>query len=135
MSRHMTTARVGHFVGGPPRGGPPQPPRPYGMATLPKFQLQDLAYAKIIIHALKYPHQTVNGVLLGHPPSSGIVVIVDAVPLQHHWTNLSPTMEVGLGMVRSASFLSSFSPLTGLRMSYPLCGHRLPIMPIVAGFM
>ena len=67
----------------------------------PKFRLEDLAYAKIILHALKYPHQTVNGVLLGSPPSSDCVTIVDAVPLQHHWTNLSPMMEVGLGMVRS----------------------------------
>ena len=72
-----------------------------GMAS-PNFRLEDLAYAKIILHALKYPHQTVNGVLLGSPSSSSCVTIVDAVPLQHHWTNLTPMMEVGLGMVRPA---------------------------------
>lgn len=66
----------------------------------PTFRLEDLAYAKIILHALKYPHQTVNGVLLGSPPSSDCVTIVDAVPLQHHWTNLTPMMEVGLELVR-----------------------------------
>ena len=70
-----------------------------GMAS-PNFRLEDLAYAKIILHAFKYPHQTVNGVLLGSQPSPDCVTIVDAVPLQHHWTNLSPMMEVGLGMVR-----------------------------------
>jgi len=64
----------------------------------PNYHLEDLAYVKLILHALKYPHQTVNGVLLGHLLSPGTVVIVDAVPLQHHWTNLSPMMEVGLGM-------------------------------------
>jgi len=66
--------------------------------------LDDLAYTKVICHALKYPHRTVNGLLLGHHPSPDVSVeIVDAVPLQHHWTNLSPAMEVGLGMVRSPS--------------------------------
>jgi hypothetical protein len=78
-----------------------------GMSS-PSFQLADLAYTKLILHALKYPHQTVNGVLLGaHSQSVGQTVdIVDAVPLQHHWTNLSPMMEVGLGLVRSLSPLS-----------------------------
>ncbi|KAH9052796.1 UPF0172-domain-containing protein [Lactarius vividus] len=67
----------------------------------PSFQLADLAYTKLILHALKYPHQTVNGVLLGTPSQSAgkTVDIVDAVPLQHHWSNLSPAMEIGLGMV------------------------------------
>ncbi|KAF8258506.1 hypothetical protein EI94DRAFT_1754520 [Lactarius quietus] len=74
--------------------------RPRLMSS-PNFQLSDLVYTKIIFHALKHPHQTVNGVLLGgHSQSVGRTVdIVDAVPLQHHWTNLSPMMEVGLGMV------------------------------------
>lgn len=63
------------------------------------FRLNDLAYTKLVVHALKYPHKTVNGLLLGqHSSSDGFVDIVDAVPLQHHWTNLSPMMEVGLGM-------------------------------------
>ena len=124
-----------HVTARGPRSNDPRSHPPGVVHAMTSFQLQDLAYAKVIIHALKYPHRTVNGVLLGHPPSSGTVVIVDAVPLQHHWINLSPAMEVGLGMVRSASFLSSFSTLTELRISYPLCGHRLPIMPTVAGFM
>lgn len=76
-------------------------PRPIRVMACPTFRLEDLAYAKIILHAFKHPHQTVNGILLGSPPSSGCVTIVDAVPLQHHWTNLSPMMEVGLGMVSS----------------------------------
>jgi len=65
----------------------------------PGFHLADLAYTKLILHTLKYPHQTVNGVLLGSRPTRGATIsMVDAVPLQHYWTNLSPIMEVGLGM-------------------------------------
>lgn len=90
----------GRAPNGSPTGNS-HPPRPIRVMAGPTFRLENLAYAKIILHALKHPHQTVNGVLLGSPPSSGSVTIVDAVPLQHHWTNLSPMMEVGLGMVRS----------------------------------
>ena len=56
------------------------------------------AYVKIALHAAKYPHKHVNGVLLGE--SKGAVVnIVDAIPLLHHWTSLSPCMEIGLDLV------------------------------------
>ena len=89
-------------AGRPDQNNNSRRPRPIrGMAS-PNFRLEDLAYAKIILHALKYSHQTVNGVLLGSPSSPSCVTIVDAVPLQHHWTNLTPMMEVGLGMVRPA---------------------------------
>jgi ER membrane protein complex subunit 8/9 len=71
----------------------------------PTFHLADLAYAKLILHALKYPHQSVNGVLLGSSSAPDTVQVVDAVPLQHHWTSLSPMMEIGLGMVRVNLFL------------------------------
>jgi len=100
QSQKMRNVKAGRPIApGRPKGDPnPQPPRPIRVMSSPNFRLEDLAYAKIILHALKHPHQTVNGVLLGSPPSSGCVIIVDAVPLQHHWTNLSPMMEVGLGM-------------------------------------
>jgi len=101
MSYGKAAKRRSKIPGRVPNGNNPHTPGPIrGMAS-PNFRLEDLAYAKIILHALKYPHQTVNGVLLGSPHSSGCVTIVDAVPLQHHWTNLTPMMEVGLGMVRS----------------------------------
>ncbi|THU99021.1 UPF0172-domain-containing protein [Dendrothele bispora CBS 962.96] len=53
------------------------------------------AYFKIFFHAAKHPHKQVNGVLLGTSTPSG-VEIKEAVPLLHHWTNLSPMMEIGL---------------------------------------
>ena len=94
------------------------------------FRLNDLAYTKLIVHALKYPHKTVNGLLLGQHSSDGFIDIVDAVPLQHHWTNLSPMMEIGLGMVR----LSLLRPLLSviLTQSVFFARDRLTITPAVA---
>ncbi|EGN98368.1 hypothetical protein SERLA73DRAFT_183333 [Serpula lacrymans var. lacrymans S7.3] len=57
------------------------------------------AYLKIFFHAAKYPHQPVNGVLLGKPSSSQIL-IEDTIPLLHHWTSLSPMMEIGLDLAK-----------------------------------
>lgn len=63
------------------------------------YALAHEAYLKIIFHAAKHPHLPVNGVLLGKPSESDMVVIEDAVPLFHHWTNLSPMMEISLDLV------------------------------------
>jgi len=62
------------------------------------YTIQAPAYFKIFFHAAKHPHKQVNGVLLGASTPSG-VEIRDAVPLLHHWTSLSPMMEIGLEMV------------------------------------
>jgi hypothetical protein len=59
------------------------------------------AYLKIIFHAAKHPHLPVNGVLLGKQSESDTLVIEDAIPLLHHWTSLSPMMEVSLDLSRS----------------------------------
>lgn len=103
-------------------------PHPGGFRGM--FRLNDLAYTKLIVHALKYPHKTVNGLLLGQHSSDGFIDIVDAVPLQHHWTNLSPMMEIGLGMVR----LSLLRPLLSviLTQSVFFARDRLTITPVVA---
>ena len=68
----------------------------------PAYTIGPDAYYKIFFHAAKHPHKSVNGVLLGikeHPSST--VEIIDAVPLLHHWTSLSPMMEIGLDLVWS----------------------------------
>ena len=59
------------------------------------------AYFKIFFHVAKHPHKSVNGVLLGnhHPGTSSIIEIADTVPLLHHWTSLSPMMDIGLDLV------------------------------------
>jgi hypothetical protein len=98
-------------------------PDPHSGGFPRMFRLNDLPYTKLIVHALKYPHETVNGLLLGQ--SKALVEIVDAVPLQHYRTYLSPgsigeaeanTMDVGLRMVR---------PLARLLLSVTLKPNRL----------
>ncbi|KAJ7095735.1 hypothetical protein B0H15DRAFT_826858 [Mycena belliarum] len=63
-----------------------------------QYSVSAQAYFKIFFHAAKHPHCSVNGVLLGKEESAGTIRIVDAVPLLHHWTSLSPMMEIGLDL-------------------------------------
>jgi hypothetical protein len=67
------------------------------------YTLTDQAYLKLFLHAAKHPHRPVNGVLLGNSTATGTVVIEDAIPLLHHWTSLSPMMEIGLDLVSLSS--------------------------------
>lgn len=60
------------------------------------YTLSSKAYLKIVFHAAKYPHQPVNGVLVGSDKAG--VEILDVIPLLHHWTSLSPMMEIGLDL-------------------------------------
>ncbi|KJA20109.1 hypothetical protein HYPSUDRAFT_43462 [Hypholoma sublateritium FD-334 SS-4] len=63
------------------------------------YTIASEAYYKIFFHAAKHPHTPVNGVLLGTLDASRAeVTISDAVPLLHHWTSLSPMMEIGLDL-------------------------------------
>ncbi|KAG8833796.1 hypothetical protein FRC18_003064 [Serendipita sp. 400] len=63
---------------------------------VPKLVLSHRAYLSILLHTAKYPHQTVNGVLLASSTTGGEVIVEQAVPLLHHWTSLSPMMEIGI---------------------------------------
>ncbi|KAG6819865.1 hypothetical protein H0H93_007850 [Arthromyces matolae] len=67
------------------------------------YTIADSAYFKIFFHAAKHPHKPVNGVLLGKKVD-GVVLIEDAIPLLHHWTSLSPMMEIGLDLVCRPDF-------------------------------
>lgn len=64
------------------------------------YALSKNAYLKLYLHAAKYPHRPVNGLLLSSPPTPGSndVTITDAIPLLHHHTTLSPMMELGLDL-------------------------------------
>uniref|UniRef100_A0A182JZC6 MPN domain-containing protein n=1 Tax=Anopheles christyi TaxID=43041 RepID=A0A182JZC6_9DIPT len=57
------------------------------------------AYCKVMLHAAKYPHLAVNGLLLAEngKPST----IVDAVPLFHQCLHVSPMAEVALVQVEA----------------------------------
>ena len=59
------------------------------------------AYIKIVLHAAKYAHCSVNGVLLAdlRKKEGRSVVIVDAVPFFHQTLTLSPMLEVALTQV------------------------------------
>ncbi|TEB29211.1 UPF0172-domain-containing protein [Coprinellus micaceus] len=63
----------------------------------PALTISAVAYYKLFFHAAKHPHQPVNGILLGKQKGNSIEV-EDAVPLLHHWTSLSPMMEIGLDL-------------------------------------
>ncbi|XP_058116943.1 ER membrane protein complex subunit 8/9 homolog [Anopheles ziemanni] len=57
------------------------------------------AYCKIMLHAAKYPHLAVNGLLLAEAGKPS--VIVDAVPLFHQCLQVSPMAEVALVQVEA----------------------------------
>lgn len=64
------------------------------------------AYAKVILHAAKYPHAAVNGVLLAKLPAKDEakplkLVFTDAIPLFHQTQGLSPMLEVALTQIES----------------------------------
>lgn len=67
--------------------------------------LETKAYAKLMLHAAKYPHCAVNGILLadGSKVKDGNrnqdLEIVDAIPLFHHSHYVSPMAEVALTQV------------------------------------
>ena len=80
-----------------------------------KYHISPRAYAKILLHASKYPHKAVNGVLLGDETlQDGEVYVLDAVPLFHICLGLAPMLEVALARVRrllTYCFLVGFTTL------------------------
>jgi len=65
--------------------------------SLPSYTISPETYYKVYFHAAKHPHLPVNGIFLG-VQTQNTVAIQDAVPLLHHWTSLSPMMEIGLDL-------------------------------------
>ncbi|XP_043212071.1 ER membrane protein complex subunit 8-like [Amphibalanus amphitrite] len=62
------------------------------------------AYCKVILHAAKYPHEAVNGILVSKVKDlegSNDVVFVDAIPLFHMALGLTPMTEVALEQIES----------------------------------
>lgn len=70
-----------------------------------EVSLETTAYAKIILHAAKYPHCAVNGVLLADATKirdgakNQDLDIVDTVPLFHHSHYLAPMAEIALTQI------------------------------------
>lgn len=61
-----------------------------------EYSISSCAYVKMILHAAKYPHNAVNGVLLADKASG---LIVDAIPLFHICLYVSPMAEIALVQV------------------------------------
>lgn len=72
------------------------------------IQLTSQAYCKMILHAAKYPHYAVNGLLVAEKTKekkkdshSEQTLCVDCVPLFHGTLALAPMLEVALTLVSS----------------------------------
>ncbi|KAG0748298.1 hypothetical protein G6F57_005692 [Rhizopus arrhizus] len=59
------------------------------------IQINTAAYAVPLLHAAKYPSSSICGALLGKVTNSELQ-ITKAVPFFHHWTTLTPMLEVAL---------------------------------------
>ncbi|XP_064610917.1 ER membrane protein complex subunit 8-like [Liolophura sinensis] len=60
------------------------------------------AHCKLLLHAAKYPHRAVNGLLLAEDPKSKEsrkVKILDCIPLFHITLGLAPILEVALTQI------------------------------------
>lgn len=69
------------------------------------LKLTTQAYSKMLLHAAKYPHCAVNGLLVAekHKRKDGArdaALCVDCVPLFHGPLALAPMLEVALTLVR-----------------------------------
>lgn len=63
------------------------------------YKVSSRAYAKMILHAAKYPHCAINGLLLtsnNNSSSNNTIEIVDVMPLFHQCLHVSPVAEVAL---------------------------------------
>ncbi len=77
-----------------------------------EMELSARAYAKMILHAAKYPHCAISGLLIADtnavkdvgssPAPLSMTVICDAVPLFHQKPRLTPMTEVALARVDAA---------------------------------
>ena len=63
------------------------------------------AYCKMMLHAAKYPHCAINGILLAEEQKSKeekksrCLVICDAIPLFHLCIHVTPMAEIALTQV------------------------------------
>ncbi|XP_033122875.1 ER membrane protein complex subunit 8-like [Anneissia japonica] len=74
------------------------------MAEHVRVKVNVKAYAKLVLHAAKYPHSAVNGVLLADKKklsNSKLLYFVDCVPLFHQCLGLAPMLETALLQIDS----------------------------------
>lgn len=70
-----------------------------------EISFNERAYCKMILHAVKYPHCSVNGVLLASSKqvkeSPKKLSFVDAIPLFHLCLHVTPMIEIALTQISS----------------------------------
>ncbi|XP_028649548.1 ER membrane protein complex subunit 9 [Erpetoichthys calabaricus] len=70
-----------------------------------EVEISAQAYVKLFLHAYRYPHCSINGVLLSDrsasSPQGGCIYIEDCVPLFHSCLSLSAMTEVALHQIDS----------------------------------
>lgn len=90
--------------------------------------LSPQAYCKILLHAAKYPHCSVNGILLAEQnkvkDGKGLK-LVDAIPLFHLALTLAPMMEVALTQI-DAFCKSQGLILAGYYQANENCSNNSP---------
>lgn len=64
-----------------------------------QYRLSPQAYIKIILHAAKYPHKAINGLLLASDIHNEGTVITDIIPLFHVNISVTPFLELALEQV------------------------------------
>ena len=70
----------------------------------PVYVLDRTALLKILLHSIKYPSASVNGILLADKQANDqTVTVVDAVPVLHSFLTLAPALETALIQVISLS--------------------------------
>ena len=76
-----------------------------GDDNMAELKFSARAYCKMMLHAAKYPHCAINGVLLAEEQKSKEdkkgrgLFICDAIPLFHHCLHVTPMAEVALTQV------------------------------------
>lgn len=86
-----------------------------------EVEISARAYVKMCLHAARYPHAAVNGLLLAPAPQSGeCLCLTDCVPLFHSHLALSVMLEVALNQVPPLDgHQSPRNPLTPLVQAHP----------------
>lgn len=86
-----------------------------------EVEISARAYVKMCLHAARYPHAAVNGLLLAPAPASGeCLCLTDCVPLFHSHLALSVMLEVALNQVPPLdAHQPPRNPLTPLAQAHP----------------
>lgn len=70
------------------------------MVQMTKLQIDNVAVLKLLLHSVKFPSSSVNGVFIGETQGETLH-ITDAIPLFHTILTIAPPLEIALSLVKS----------------------------------